>query len=32
MNKQLEHLKLRASPHRIESAAAYHKVWDAEGD
>jgi hypothetical protein len=31
MNKQREHLKLHASPHRVESAAACHEVWDAEG-
>jgi hypothetical protein len=32
MNKQQEHLKLHASPHRVESATASHEVWDAEGD
>jgi hypothetical protein len=31
MNKQREYLKLRASPHRVESVAACHEVWDAEG-
>jgi hypothetical protein len=31
MNKQREHLKLHASPHRVESASACHEVWDVEG-
>jgi hypothetical protein len=32
MNKQPEHLELRASPHRIELAVACHKVLNTEGD
>jgi hypothetical protein len=32
MNKQRKHLKLHASPHRVESADACHDVFNAEGD
>jgi hypothetical protein len=32
MSKQQEYLKLCASSHRVESVAAYHYVWDAEGN
>jgi hypothetical protein len=32
MKKQRQHLKLHASPHRVESSVACHEVWVAEGD
>jgi hypothetical protein len=28
----MKNIKLHASPHPVESAAAYLEVWDAEGD